>query len=89
LNLKNQNVGSTNVLIAGSTDGNGTVIEGKNTAFSFVFTNEDITILKRAKYIKITGNLNAGSSSKPIKLTESNSLKLMLGIKTSVKPSLK
>jgi hypothetical protein len=45
--------------------------------------------MKRAKYIKITGKLDAGISTKPIKLTESNSLKLMLGIKTSVKPSLK
>ena len=79
----------TDVLKAGITDGNGTVIEGKNTAFSFVFTNEDINILKRAKYIKIIGKLDAGSSTKPIKLTESNSLKLMLGIKTSVKPSFK
>ncbi len=79
----------TDVLKAGITDGNGTVIEGKNTAFSFVFTNEDINIIKRAKYIKIIGKLDAGSSTKPIKLTESNSLKLMLGIKTSVKPSFK
>ncbi len=89
LNLKNQNVGLTNVLIAGITDGNGTVIEGKNTALTFLITKENINNMKRAKYIKITGKLDAGSSTKPIKLTESNSLKLMLGIKTSVKPSLK
>ena len=89
LNLKNQNVGLTNVLIAGITDGNGTVIEGRNTALTFLITKENINNMKRAKYIKITGKLDAGSSTKPIKLTESNSLKLMLGIKTSVKPTLK
>ena len=89
LKLKNQNVGLTNVLIAGITDGNGTVIEGKNTELTFLITKENINNMKRAKYIKITGKLDAGSSTKPIKLTESNSLKLMLGIKTSVKPSLK
>ena len=89
LNLKNQNVGLTNVLIAGITDGNGTVIEGSNTALTFLITKENINNMKRAKYIKLTGKLDAGSSTKPIKLTESNSLKLMLGIKTSVKPTLK
>lgn len=89
LNLTNQKDGLTNILLAGITDANGIVKEGRTTALTFGFTKENINNLKRAKYIKITGKLNAGSSAKPIKLTESNSLKLMLGIKTSIKPNLK
>lgn len=89
LNLKNQNLDLTNVLNAGLTDANGNVIEGSTTALTFLITKENMNNFKKAKFIKIIGKLNVGSSSKPIKLTESNSLKLQLGIKTSVKPSLK
>jgi hypothetical protein len=89
LNLKNQNVDLTNVLNAGKTDANGNVIEGSTTALTFLITKENMNNFKKAKFIKIIGKLNVGSSAKPIKLTESNSLKLQLGIKTSVKPTFK
>jgi hypothetical protein len=76
------------VFNAAKIDNNGNITPS-NKSLSIEITKENINYLKRARFIKITGKLNAGSSTEPIKITESNSLKLMLGIKTSVKPTLK
>lgn len=78
------------VFYAATIDNNDNIItSNKNKPLTIEITNENINNLKRAKYIKITGKLNVGKSSDPIKLTKNNSLKLMLGIKTSVKPTFK
>ena len=85
---KNKPNSLTRVFNAAKIDNNGNITPS-NKSLSIEITKENINYLKRARFIKITGKLNAGSSTEPIKITESNSLKLMLGIKTSVKPTLK